>query len=108
MAIRVVEVSGGACVRALLRAGFTIKLANESGTALSRDGRVVLVPHTEELSEATLRLIVFAAKMTLAELTTLIEAELPKHTVSGVRLRTQVGEKEPPIFSRPYVHEKRR
>ena len=104
------RVSGGACVRALLRDGFKTKLANEKGTALSRDGRLVLVPPQEELSEAELRLILFAAQMTPEKFASLIEAPVPEHGASGVRLRDrdrdQTSDDEPPLFSRPYVHHK--
>ena len=106
------RVSGGACVRALLRDGFKTKVANEKGTALSRDGRVVLIPPHEELSEAELRLILFAAQITPEKFASLIEAPVPEHGTSGVRERDcerdgdQRSDDDPPLFSRPYVHDK--
>ena len=102
------RLSGGACVRALLRDGFKIKLANEKGTALSRDGRLVLVPPQDELGEAELRLILFAAQVTPEKFAALIEAAVPEHGASGVRVRERgdASEDDPPLFSRPYVHDK--
>ena len=95
-------------MRALLRDGFKTKLANEKGTALSRDGRLVLVPPQEELSEAELRLILFAAQITPEKFASLIEAPVPEHGASGVRVRAldDASDDDPPLFSRPYVHDK--
>ena len=51
------RVSAASCVYALCKVGFAVKIANENGTALERDGRIVFVPPESTLSATTLRLI---------------------------------------------------
>ena len=101
------RISSDRCVHALLREGFVVKLANEKGTALTRDGRVVLVPRAVVLSEPELRLILFAAHMSWEAFLTVVEPVAPSPKTSGVRLRTRDDE-EAPIFSKPYALPKAR
>lgn len=100
------RVSAAACVSALTKAGFVVELENERGTALSRDGRIVLVPPATVLSEAALRLILFAARLSLDEFTRLLDRERLAMRASGVRNRIDIVD-EQPLFSRPYVHDER-
>lgn len=65
------RVSAASCVYVLCKVGFAVKIANENGTALERDGRIVFVPPESTLSATTLRLILYVGKLTVEEFTAL-------------------------------------
>lgn len=68
------RVSAASCVYALCKVGFAVKIANENGTALERDGRIVFVPPESTLSATTLRLILYVGKLTLDEFNALVDS----------------------------------
>jgi hypothetical protein len=98
----VLTVSSSACVRALMAAGFTVKRANEKGTALTRDGRLVFVPAHERLSADRLGFIMFAARLSPEAFAVLLDAVPPSDGPRGAIDPQESKADEPPTLDRPY------
>ena len=74
---RLRPIPSAAVVHALRMVGFSVKLDNAVGTALTRNGRVVVVPNVPRLGEGALRLILIAASMTEEDVARVFDALPP-------------------------------